>query len=1115
MYSLGGRPSFETKGDAKSRIAALALIAILMLPLLSIAVPSVLAAEAIKTDKSIYVIRWKGEVPNLYGYVNITITMTGLVPNHLYQLKIWRKASVEYRGAPPEPTCVRQVNTTGISGIPYVEIKITLSEFRDYIRRLAGTYYAELYDLTAGKKVAGPVYFGIWGLTSPIYNFCDEIIAIGGGFNKTKDSTVTLLGETDIAGERFFPEDIPVDENGVFEAIDGHLMRYVNGTCVEEDPTKYYTIELTNFAALTVDPYETEATFTITKKLEVSVWTEFREYERTQTMKIFVQVTKQSGRPDENAVIDAEVYNRTGAVFLEWNDNKVSGPYVDTQKKYATNWTMVQPGLYSATYHIHKDDEVGNWTVGVFVDDPCGNEGSANSWTIVKPATIHKVIWVQPQLSLQKTDTAFMLFNVTYPDGSPATLDITASKVLVIFPDGKNTTAVIKATDYAGVYNATYYIKPTDLNGTYRFLIEAYALVDNVKQTWFDATATVPNKGPAEDNYSNYFVVGPFALLVEVWTDKPAYAKGETVYITATARYKDGSYLCAASVPNWYGWPHTVVPGSKVWVDIYWPNGSFHKTISLVFTPPTPTLPPRWTGTYPTTVDYPAGIYNVSCTADDKKGNVGHGYTKFLLAGLILAPAKGTVPPDWEPYLSYNATTGIVSAQLYVAGAKILGTVVTVSADANTLPANTTFILTIEAADLPTVTKDWYSNPKNLNVKDVATKGIQVAEVTTNPDGSMTPITFVWPSMPSGTYTLLAIKKETATPWTKAKALAFNDFTVIPGLIVAPKTGGSAYITGNTLCEVVATGYPVDAVWKAPWWDASTKSSLQLMTALLLNGTDALASNTIQSWAYWLKPSSNNTIPIEWRFDGTATMTQAFIAKPGFVLPVLQPGVYEVELQVVKVNTTGATTTITALQSASDTIAVYGVVRELVDLIKALDAKIVALNGTVARIDTKLGEVQLSLTDIGGKVTAIKDTVATIQTDLGTVTTSLESIGAKIEDIKGTLATVSTSLGKIDASLTDIGAKVTTIDGKMATIETAIGTVNTALADIQPKVTNINGKIATIETSLGTVQTDVTSIKGTVGGMSAAVYAAAVLSLVAAIAAIVAVIQITRKVYVK
>ncbi|MBS7610536.1 hypothetical protein KEJ19_08325, partial [Candidatus Bathyarchaeota archaeon] len=966
MYSIGGRPSFETK-DAKSRIAALALIAILMLPLLSIAVPRALAAEAIVTDKSIYVIRWsRDSAGNLFGYVTVTVNMTGLVPNDLYQLKIWRKASVEYRGGDPEPLCVRQVNTTGPAQPVVVSTTITLSELREDIRKLAGTYFAELWDLTTGKKVAGPVYFGIWGLTSPTYNFCDKIVAIGGGFNKTAGSTVTLTD--DVPAVDLFPELISVDENGVFEAIDGHLTSENASVGVD------YNVTLRDFVALTPNGYETVATFNITKKLEVSVWTEFTEYERTETIKLFVQVTKQSGEPCENALINAWIYNRTNAIFVEWANNNLTGPYLNVQKKYATNWTMVQPGIYSATYHIHKDDEVGNWTIGVSVTDPCGNEGDIDSWTIVKKATIQKVIWIQPKLSIEKTDTAFMVINVTYPDGSPVELNLTASKALILFPDGKNTTASIKATKYDGVYNVTYWIKPTDPNGTYRFLIEAYALVDNVNETWFDGFRTVPNTGPAEDNYSDYFVVGPFALLVQVWTDKPAYAKGETVYITATARYKDGSYLCAANVPNWYGWPHTVVPNSKVWVDIYWPNGSFHKTVNLVFTPPTPTLPPRWTGTYVTKTEYPAGIYNVSCTADDKKGNIGHAKTTFLLAGLVLVPTEGTVPPDWKPYLTYNATTGIVSAQLYVAGAKSLGTVVTVSADANTLPANTTFILTIEAADLPAVTKDWYSNPANLNVTDVATKGIQVAEVTSNPDGSLTPITFVWPSMPEGTYTLLAIKKGTATPWTKAKALASNDFTVIPGLIVAPKTGGSAYVTGNTLCEVVATGYPVDAIYPPmPHWkiypgreerDIQQWNVTEPIVVLLINGTDALLPNTLQSWAAWIAKASRTGkwasysgasygpvipfVPIEWRFDGTATMLQALSAEtkviPGFVMPVLQPGVYELTLLSAEVftdlnrsghdpNSDVWTQTITTLRSASDTVAVYGVVGELVDLI--------------------------------------------------------------------------------------------------------------------------------------------------------------------------------------
>ncbi|MEM2904660.1 MAG: hypothetical protein QW587_02840, partial [Candidatus Bathyarchaeia archaeon] len=720
-------------------------------------------------------------------------------------------------------------------------------------------------------------------------------------------------------------------------------------------------------------------------------------------------------------------------------------------------------------------------------------------------------------------------------------------------------------------YNATYFIPPTDPNGTYRFLIQANALVDNVNETWWhdlpyegswtDGKPTVNNTGPAEDNYSDYFVVGPFQLLVEVWTDKPAYAKGETVLITATARYKDGSYLSGASVPNWYGWPHTVVSGAQVWVDIYWPNGTWHMKLNLLFTPPTPTLPPRWTGSYPTTVEYLAGIYVVNCTADDKKGNIGWDDTTFLLAGLILEPTSGTVPPDWAPYLSYDAATGLVSAQIYSAGAKSLGTLVTVSASANTLPVNTTFILTIEAADIPAVTAAWYSNPVNLNVTDISTKGIQLAVVTSKPDGSLDPVTFVWPSMPNGTYTLLAIKNGTATPWTKAKALASNDFTVIPGLIVAPQNGNSAYTQGNTLCEVVATGYPQDAIYPPmPHWviypggeerDIQQWNVTEPIVVLLINGTDALLPHTIQSWAAWIAKAARTGkwayysgasygpaipfVPVEWRFDGTATLLQALSAEtkviPGFVMPVIQPGVYEIELLAAEVftdlnrsdhdpNSDTWTQTITTLQSASDTVAVYGVTKDLIDLIAALDAKIVQVQGDLVTINTTLGEVQVTVDDINAKVTAVNDTVVTISTDVGTALASLSAIEAKIDSVNGTVVQLQTTLGSVETTLADLGGKVTAINGKVATIETSLGTVAADVSAVKASVTSVQGSIATISTDLGTVKgtvssiaSDVTEVKGTVSGLSTATWIAAIAAIVAAIVAIIAVIQITRKVY--
>ncbi|MEM2104662.1 MAG: methyl-accepting chemotaxis protein [Candidatus Bathyarchaeia archaeon] len=145
------------------------------------------------------------------------------------------------------------------------------------------------------------------------------------------------------------------------------------------------------------------------------------------------------------------------------------------------------------------------------------------------------------------------------------------------------------------------------------------------------------------------------------------------------------------------------------------------------------------------------------------------------------------------------------------------------------------------------------------------------------------------------------------------------------------------------------------------------------------------------------------------------------------------------------------------------------------------------------------------LLDINSTVVDVKNGMATISTALGTITTSLTSLGAKIDKVDGTLATISTNIGTITTTLNNIGAKVTEISGTTATIKTDLGTLT-------GKVTSVSGDVATIKTDLGTVKMDVSDVKNTVPGISIPIWIAVILSLIAAIASIYAVITIRRKI---
>jgi hypothetical protein len=119
----------------------------------------------------------------------------------------------------------------------------------------------------------------------------------------------------------------------------------------------------------------------------------------------------------------------------------------------------------------------------------------------------------------------------------------------------------------------------------------------------------------------------------------------------------------------------------------------------------------------------------------------------------------------------------------------------------------------------------------------------------------------------------------------------------------------------------------------------------------------------------------------------------------------------------------------------------------------------------------------------------------------------LEECCPIIMEIHETTVTINTTLGVIQADLSDIGASVTSIEGDVATISTDIGTLTGT-------VTSIEGDVATIVTDLGTVKLDVTAIKDQIGDPVdlTPMWAAVVLSLIAALASIWAVLSISRRI---
>jgi hypothetical protein len=163
-----------------------------------------------------------------------------------------------------------------------------------------------------------------------------------------------------------------------------------------------------------------------------------------------------------------------------------------------------------------------------------------------------------------------------------------------------------------------------------------------------------------------------------------------------------------------------------------------------------------------------------------------------------------------------------------------------------------------------------------------------------------------------------------------------------------------------------------------------------------------------------------------------------------------------------------------------------------------------------ALINTKAGPITTKLDAVGPKLQAIEDTAVIIATMLGEVQVDLAALdltamGVDITAIKGDVATIKTNIGTVTTNVATLDAKVTVLAGDVATVSTTLGT-------LEGTVTAIDGKVATVDTSVGTIKADVSDILAKPDVDMTPVWIAVVLSLIAAIAAIFAVVTIRQKI---
>ena len=415
----------------------------------------------------------------------------------------------------------------------------------------------------------------------------------------------------------------------------------------------------------------------------------------------------------------------------------------------------------------------------------------------------------------------------------------------------------------------------------------------------------------------------------------------------------------------------------------------------------------------------PEGNYTLSVTTFDGAGNSKTATIKFE----FIVPRKLILTPPKGtvgPVTTYDSKTGLYTGSIYTYGTKTLGTTVTIEALKGAFTPNSVVNVTVHG--LP-----------------YAADALVIKNVVTDSEGKFK-ASFLFPTAPQGTYTVTAVD-----------AAGITDnlyFTVIPEIIYKP-----VVIIGPAPIEAIATGL----------------TAYSDVTRFTCNGTDALLG-------------VNRHVTDYWHTDENGTLKTDAAGKPGFLMPVLEPGTYEIGLGFgyYEVSVEGVSNAMSISISISNYLYVVNDFKALMDIFDELELKldyitpiIETIDDNVASIKTNVGTIKADVKDIIGNITIIKGDVAEIKTKVGTILGKVESIAwTDVITIK-----------------TDVG----TIKGKVEAINwNDIVTIKTDVGDIKVNVTSVKSKLEEMPTTLG-------------------ISIAAVLSGIAAIASIVAVVVIIKR----
>ena len=395
------------------------------------------------------------------------------------------------------------------------------------------------------------------------------------------------------------------------------------------------------------------------------------------------------------------------------------------------------------------------------------------------------------------------------------------------------------------------------------------------------------------------------------------------------------------------------------------------------------------------------------------------------------------------------------------------------------------------------------------------------------------------PAIMNKNYTISLYEFSRQTDTDEKAYLATTNFTVLKDPLYVRASSGSLYFRGEKVtvyAEVdldgVATN-PTEISFRLYYED----SFLMNLTAKQVSDGQGLyvASFTCppQEGNYFVKVNASKALDESLSLSGFGVTS--FVVSP--TLNGLNATLTAINNGLATITTRMGTITLDLQELEANVTAIDGKVATIITSVgsistdvSTINGKVTGLNGSLVTISTSLGILQTDVSNINGRLVSLNGSVATVQTDVGTLKADISTISGKVTGLNGSLVTISTSLGILQTDVSNINGRLVSLIGSVATVQTDVGTlemtldgigatitatgadavtIKTAVGDIQGKITSVDGRTADIQTNLGLISASTDSIKAQTGLQPTSI----ALSLVGALAAIIAAVLIFRKLY--